>query len=382
MKYKVGCAQCHEYETGKVLQALHEAVTRAGGFPKLKKQIIVKPNILAPRPPEAAVTTHPEVVKGLITLVRKTVNHDVKFVVADSPGYIFTEQRDMLFQVTGMADLSEEDLVSVELLSDNGLVEVEKKDAESLKLLRVARIWLDEKYSIINVAKLKTHVETLITGCIKNIFGIADRKTRKEAHASISQRKFLDAIVDIYSLREPDFHVMDAVTVMEGNGPSHGDPRTGGWIFASSNALAIDMVAAYLMGYEDPLSIPLLKVAAERRYGPSSLNEIQLVGATLEELRIDNYKKVASFISQMPSFIRGMVHNLVYFYPSLNKDTCLKCGICKKVCPVDAIRMETFPIIDRAKCVKCLCCHEMCPNGSMMLQESLLKKIIKQWLPS
>lgn len=378
MKYKVGCARCYEYERGKVLQALKEAVARADGFPKLKKQVIVKPNILAPRRPEEAVTTHPEVVKGLITLVRETVSSDMEFVVADSPGYIFTEQRDMLFQVTGMADLSRDGLATVELLSDRGLVEVEKEDAKSLKSLRVARIWLDEKYSIINVAKLKTHVETLITGCIKNIFGIADRKTRKEAHASITQRKFLDAIVDIYALREPDFHVMDAVTVMEGNGPSHGNPRTGGWIFASNNALAIDMVAAYLMGYEDPLSVPLLKAASERKYGPSSLNDIELVGAALEELRIDDYKRVVSFISQMPSFIRGMVHNLVYFYPFLNRDTCLKCGICKKVCPVDAIRMETFPIIDRAKCVKCLCCHEMCPNGSMALRESLLKKIIKR----
>jgi len=376
MKFKVGCARCYQYKPDKVQKALAEAIERAGGVPELKEQIIVKPNVLAPRHPEDAVTTHPEVVKGLIKVISNALGDNKKFIVADNPGYIFTEQRDLLFEVTGMAELSREGLAEVELLSDRGLIAVENKTATNLRYLRVSKIWLDDEYSIINVAKLKTHVETLITGCIKNIFGIADRKTRKEAHAAINQRQFLEAILDIYTLREPHFHIMDAITVMEGNGPSRGTPKKGGWILASHNALAVDMVSAYMMGYRNPLDVPLLNVAAGRRCGPSSLNEIELVGATFEDLVIEDFKKITTFIPKIPSFLRGFAHSLVYFYPVLNKNNCLKCGICKKVCPVNAIKMEPFPIIDRSKCVKCLCCHEMCPNGSMELRDSMLKKII------
>jgi NADH-quinone oxidoreductase subunit F len=48
-------------------------------------------------------------------------------------------------------------------------------------------------------------------------------------------------------------------------------------------------------------------------------------------------------------------------------ERCKKCGICKKVCPVDAITWEKgqYAYIDKAKCVKCRECIVNCPFNSI-----------------
>jgi uncharacterized protein (DUF362 family)/Pyruvate/2-oxoacid:ferredoxin oxidoreductase delta subunit len=375
MTFAVGIAKCPDYEREEVARSMALAVERAGGLPDIAPcEVLVKANMLSPSEPECAVTTHPEILRTIVGEIRRKGNFPVR--IADNPGYIFTDAGALL-EKTGVNGVTEMEGVTAGLLSDMGIRDARGDSFRALEGARVSARYLDAGFRV-NAAKLKTHVETEISGCIKNIFGIADIGTRKKCHASSSQKRLADAIVDLYSIHPPEFNILDAVVGMEGDGPSHGHPRRIGYIVAGRNALAVDWVAATIMGYEDPLCVPLMASAAERGIGPGSRAEIILNGADWDELPIKGFKKSSGLIRAFPTFLRGFVHGLVAISPKLDAARCLGCGICGKVCPVDAISdsgVKKLPAIDRLKCVSCLCCHEMCPTGAMTAHKNLLARL-------
>jgi uncharacterized protein (DUF362 family)/NAD-dependent dihydropyrimidine dehydrogenase PreA subunit len=340
--------------------------------------VLVKANLLSPSEPEKAVTTHPEVLRAIIGAVRKT--GDFKVHVADNPGYIFTEAN-ALFGKTQVGRLAEMDGVTVGMLAGRGIESVKLDSFRVLDEARISKIYLEAGYCI-NAAKLKTHVETEISGCLKNIFGTADTQTRKNCHNSTSQKRLAESIIDLFAIKPPEFHIMDAIVGMEGDGPSHGAPIRVGYIIASRSAPAVDWVAAAIMGYKNPADIPMLAAAASRGIGPAAREEIKLIGAEWENLPIRGFKKSSGLVRMFPTFIRGLVHKLVSISPRLAREKCVRCGICARVCPVDAIAAVKsgseggrYPAIDRAKCVSCLCCHEMCPTGAMTARKNFLARL-------
>lgn len=373
--FSVGCARCGSYDRDEVRGAVEKAVCLAGGFPEMPSSVLLKANLLSPADPSRSVTTHPEVLRAICDIISRCGVDDIE--ISDNPGYIFRHQEQELLRRTGMSAIQDERIANSGLLSRNGFVEVEKKDAISLKSMRVSEVILGVPF-VIDVPKLKTHVETEITGAIKNMFGIADTDTRKRAHGVNSHQFLLNAVIDLFQVRVPDFCIMDAIEGMEGNGPSHGKSVNTGWIVASGNALALDVVEAAIMGYKDPFSIPLLEIASRRLEGPNSKEEIDLKGASWADLPFEGFRKASGSVRMIPAFLRGMAHRLVTLHPELVSETCISCGVCQKVCPVKAIELNALnqPVIDFSKCVRCLCCHEMCPTGAMSVKESLLSRMI------
>ncbi|MDR1965113.1 MAG: DUF362 domain-containing protein [Synergistaceae bacterium] len=372
---EVGIARCASYDPGEVAESLALAIERAGGMPPIESpDVLIKANLLSPSAPDRAVTTHPEVLRAIVGEVRKIGNHPVH--IADNPGYIFTSA-EALMDRTGVGRLAEIEGVTVGLLAEGGLRSVSSGSFRVLSEARVSKRYLDAGYCI-NAAKLKTHVETETSGCIKNIFGTADTSTRKICHSSASQRRLAEAIVDLFSIRPPQFHILDAVVGMEGDGPSHGTPRRIGFLLAGRSALAVDWVAATIMGYENPLCIPVLDAASARGLGPSRRSEITLRGAEWGELPAVGFKKSSGLVRMFPTFLRGLAHSLVSITPRLEREKCVRCGICGKVCPVNAISdgpsgadRKRYPKVNRRSCVRCLCCHEMCPTGAMAAHKNL-----------
>ena len=375
----MGLARCESYDREEVGPAIRAAVGRAGGFPgKIADSVLIKTNALSPSPPEKAVTTHPGIIEGIVREVMSAARGGDVFVrVADNPGYVFTDSS-LLFRETGLAGLEAVPRVSVGTLSDLGVRRIEGVGFRVLPDARVSARYLDAAYCV-NAPKLKTHVETEMSGCIKNIFGSADTETRKKAHRSSSQMRLADAIVDIFSIRPPEFNIVDAVVGMEGDGPSHGTPRRIGLIVAGQNALAVDWVLCRVMCYSDPASIPLMRAAIDRGIGPVTESEIALNGADWDELPSDGFKKSTGALRALPTIIRGLAHGLLKIEPGLDEALCVGCWICKDVCPVNAVSdAGQYPRIDRKKCVRCLCCHEMCPTGAMAVRKNLIASLVSR----
>ncbi len=121
-----------------------------------------------------------------------------------------------------------------------------------------------------------THGHSVTTGAVKNAFGGLLKEVRHYAHEFIHE-----VLVDLlYMQRELHpglFAVMDGTVVGDGAGPRTMVPREGNVILASADSVAIDAVAARLMGYE-PLGIPYLRMAHERGLGVADPRAIELVG--------------------------------------------------------------------------------------------------------
>jgi uncharacterized protein (DUF362 family) len=113
---------------------------------------------------------------------------------------------------------------------------------------------------LITLPLLKTHNKSVVTGAIKNQWGCLDT-LRHNFHPVLSE-----ALVDVNTLAQPRFAVMDGTIGLEGDGPKSGRPREMNLVLASGNLAGLDATAARLMGF-DPHTIEHLKLAAEHGFG-------------------------------------------------------------------------------------------------------------------
>src|SRR3989339_7059 len=73
-KEKVALIRVLSYDPVKVEEGVRQALDLIGGIGKFVRpgeRILLKPNLLSPKPPERAITTHPEVIRAMIRLVKE-----------------------------------------------------------------------------------------------------------------------------------------------------------------------------------------------------------------------------------------------------------------------------------------------------------------------
>ncbi|MGB9132092.1 MAG: DUF362 domain-containing protein, partial [Methanosarcina sp.] len=259
MDTRVAIVRCSDYSNVK--DAIRESLNLIGGLEKIispGNRVLLKPNVLAVRPPEDAVTTHPAVVSAMCELVLEAggipVIGDGSGIVR--PGSTSTSQA---FKASGIEDAASGCGAELINFETSGYVEVEVPNAGQFSRLHIAKAILDADV-IISLPKLKTHELTLYTGAVKNFFGVIPQKNRKQAHALEDRDRFGNAVVDIYSIVKPQLAIMDGIVGMEGNGPSNGTPVSAGVVMASYDCVALDIVASELIGI-DPLKVPTNKAA-------------------------------------------------------------------------------------------------------------------------
>src|SRR5437899_4776726 len=137
---------------------------------------------------------------------------------------------------------------------------------------------------VIHLPTVKTHGHSTTTGAIKNSFGGLLKEVRHYAHKHIHE-----VLVDLmYMQRELHpgiFAVMDGTVCGDGAGPRTMFPVVGNVILAGADSVAIDAVAARLMGF-DPLSIRYLRMCHDRGLGVADPREIELVGDDVSGLNL------------------------------------------------------------------------------------------------
>lgn len=130
--------------------------------------------------------------------------------------------------------------------------------------------------NIIHLPTMKTHVFTQMTGAMKNAFGGLLFEKRHWTHSVIHE-----TLVDLLAIQKEIhpglFAVMDGTFAGDGPGPRCMVPHVKNYILASGDMVAIDAVAAKMMGF-DPLSIPFIRMAHERGLGCGDVREIEITG--------------------------------------------------------------------------------------------------------
>jgi ferredoxin len=155
---------------------------------------------------------------------------------------------------------------------------------------------------------------------------------------------------------------------MEGNGPSGGNPRETGYIFAAENPHALDRALCAFINMPESY-VATVTDALER--GLCSNNIEYLCDGKPEP--ITDYKfpdsKPLAFHSLMPKFVGRLFTPI----PVIRPKDCIGCEKCAESCSPDAIEMQTNKaVIKYEKCIKCFCCHEMCPAKAIDIKRSRL----------
>jgi len=130
--------------------------------------------------------------------------------------------------------------------------------------------------NICHLPSVKTHGHSVTTGAIKNAFGGLLKEVRHYAHEFIHE-VMVDLMLMQRELHPGVLAVMDGTVMGDGAGPRTMIPKVGNLILASADQVAIDAIAARIMGF-DPLAIPYLRMCQERGLGVADPKKIELVG--------------------------------------------------------------------------------------------------------
>ena len=130
--------------------------------------------------------------------------------------------------------------------------------------------------NILHACTAKTHGHTTTTGAIKNSFGGLLKEVRHYAHEFIHE-VMVDLMYMQRELHPGVLAVMDGTVMGDGAGPRTMIPREGNLILASADQVAIDAIAARIMGF-DPLSIRYLAMCQERGLGVADPRDIEIIG--------------------------------------------------------------------------------------------------------
>jgi len=150
--------------------------------------------------------------------------------------------------------------------------------------------------NIIHLPTMKTHVFTTMTGAMKNAFGGLLHEKRHWTH-SVIHETLVDLLTIQKEIHSGIFAVMDGTFAGDGPGPRCMVPHVKNYILASGDPVAIDAVAAKIMGF-DPMSIKFIRLAHEAGLGCGDLMEIEIVGEDVSDVNFGFRANENTFASQ------------------------------------------------------------------------------------
>jgi uncharacterized protein (DUF362 family)/ferredoxin len=344
-------------------ESCRDAVDRAFEiFPQeiARKKVVIKPNVLRKSTAEEHIVTHPSLLRAVVEKVEEMSPAEI--VVGDNPGLFHYGDNENSFIKTGLMDAAKGYYKNLgnttQLISFN---------PDFMPEVGVSKEILDADI-IISLPKFKTHGLTVMTGAIKNSYGILPGAQKARLHRIAgTPERFHDVIVEVFRLRIPDLFIVDAVVGMEGNGPASSDLREIGLILAADNAVALDGVVARMMGL-DPARLRSLQKAKAVGLGNFDSQMIQIDG----EMPILSDFKLPPLGGEAiagNTAIQELTKAKTQLRPKADPELCTACGACIDHCPVSALTMkENFPEVDADICITCFCCQEICPEKAMTLK--------------
>jgi len=331
---------------------------------KSHQRVLIKPNLLSPAKPELAVTTHPLVVRIVAEYVLEKGGQPV---ISDSPPMgsfekILTEGE----YAKTFRDLE----VEFKALTSSKKVNI----GEPFGLIDIASDPLEADL-VINLAKLKTHSQMLLTLGVKNMFGciVGYRKPEWHLRAGIDRKHFARLLVQIYQTIKPEITLIDGIWALEGQGPGKsGTPRRLGILAAGLDAVEVDRSICRMLGL-DPDLLPTNRAAKE-------LGLVEETGYINGDFSIINDFKlpVPAPLTFGPGSLQKMMRKHLIQRPVVDLHLCKRCEDCIRYCPAKAIHAAKDRIMfDYDQCIRCYCCLEVCPHGALRSKEPLAGKIIR-----
>jgi len=376
MAHRVALVRCENYDLPVLEKSLNKLLGLLGGigeFVQRGERVLIKINLLSGRPPERAVTTHPNLVEAVVNLVKEAGGIPA---IGDSPGQRVTlTGLAKAYRTAGLEEVSHK--TGAPLLSfEKGVMEVANSKGGLYKKFTLSERIKDFDV-IISLPKLKTHPLTYITAAVKNNFGFIPGLRKTEFHLKLTDRElFSEMLVDLLGTIKVNLVILDGIVAMEGNGPSGGDARKVGAILASKNPVALDYAASQLIGYTNPLDIPTNRIAVER--GFFRPEDMEILGERIQDLQVKDFKRIPQDVSQkIPKFLLKWLKGFLSPKPIIVDKLCDRCHDCLEGCPVKCMEKNRDGrlSIHYSNCIRCFCCQEFCPQGAIITERHWLVKL-------
>ncbi|MHA1732647.1 MAG: DUF362 domain-containing protein [Promethearchaeota archaeon] len=377
----------------EIVRALHSILESIGAKEMLrgKEKVLVKPNILGDQPPERAVTTDNRLVGAVLDWLLENGVEKESIFVGESSGGMGREHTLKAFKASLIADECDSRGIHWEPFENTELVEVKIPDGRVLDHVHLSSEVAGADL-VVNLPKLKTHGQMVMTCALKNMFGTMVKAVKPRMHARFPGcDEFAEALVDIYtaSAHAPQLIVVDAVLAMEGNGPGRaGTPLELGLLLAGTDPLAIDVACARIMGLDPDLVYTNVEAARRGRW-VGDLESVEVVGPPLEELvhpfKIPGFHKAQRwFMNHLKGPVKFFMDKFSSPMVVIDAGKCDRDAICVRSCPTHALSLPKgaqAPVWDKSKCIGCTCCMELCPVGAIDVQMAGIKGILPYAIP-
>lgn len=279
---QVSLIEAQSYDLQELRFCLENLLSPLGGmsaFVKEGDRVLLKPNLLTASRPTKECTTRKEIVYCVAQMV---IEAGGKPFLGDSPAFGSAAG---VAKANGYLPLCQE--LNLPIIDFKGhKYAIESDNFHHLRLSKEAM----EADVVINLPKIKSHLQLTMTMGVKNLFGCVPGKMKAWWHleAGKDADRFGEMLVETAKAIAPDLTIIDGIIAHEGNGPSGGEPRELGVLGASADVFALDVAIASLLKVESEI-VPTLK--AQKRLGLcSDISEIEFPLLKPQDLGVNDWK--------------------------------------------------------------------------------------------
>ncbi|MGB7445042.1 MAG: DUF362 domain-containing protein [Coleofasciculaceae cyanobacterium] len=308
----VSLLRADSYERQLLRQSLLTLLEPLGGisaFVREGDRVLLKPNLLTAGRPGKECITRKEIVYCVAELVKEAGG---KPFLGDSPAFGSAMG---VAKANGYLPIIEElNLPVVEFHPQRY-----ETQSSVFNHLRLSKEAMDADV-VINLPKLKSHVQLTLTMGVKNLFGCVPGKMKAWWHmeAGKDKNRFGEMLVETARAINPDLTILDGIIGHEGNGPSGGEPRQLNILAASENVFALDRSLVEILNV-DPATVPTLTAAARLGLAPE-LTDIQFPHRQPVELQLRDWQLPTELVAIDFGLPRLMRSTFKHLYIKLIKE--------------------------------------------------------------
>ncbi|MCD4654974.1 DUF362 domain-containing protein [bacterium] len=376
MNFVVAIVRCDSYKTSVVETVFARGIALLGKSVselfKPGEKILLKPNMLMASPPEQVACIHPEVFSAVAKwLLEKKA--DLTF--NNSPaiaGPRHAAKKNGLAEAASRLNIPMADFrKGRDIISPEGCRTRKFHIADGVLAAD----------GIVSISKLKTHGFTGMTGAIKNQLGCIPGLRKAEFHARFPDpSEFSRMLVELTLTVAPRLYVMDGIIAMEGKGPNAGNPRPMNFMLLSVDPVALDAVAADIIGMPRE---QLYVLAHGQKLELGSFRNITVVGDSPDSFKVEDFNIPDISHMAVTSLPVRVFRDWIVPKPVIFSDLCIGCGQCTEICPVNpkAIKIpesKKVPEYTYRHCIRCFCCQEVCPEKAIDIKTPLLGKVLRR----
>lgn len=272
---------CPDYDVERIRRIVGGGLHRLGLSPRGKT--LVKPNCVAAGAHFPHAHTRPEFLEGVLQALRDRAAMEgapavESWTLGERSG--ITMPTRFCYSEAGYLPMLERQQVRASYFDEEQQVEIPMYHQSRLRESMFFPEPIATADFFVNCPKFKAHPWTTVTFSLKNYIGIQDDRHRLIDH----DHKLDEKVADLQYAIQPQFIAIDAITAGEGRMLTP-IPFDMGLVIMGDNQVAFDAVCCHIIGI-DPMTVPHIRLCAQRGFGPTALDAIDIVGGvSLDEAK-------------------------------------------------------------------------------------------------